>query len=96
MTINLSEIKFEYDFFSLPMPNGDTLILNKVDENIKGTVIDSINIVVATESGSVNVPTAIGMKNPYFTLNSNYTEYLGKVLTSDNLQYCYLEISEDG
>ena len=32
MTINLSEITFSYDFFSLPLPKGNTLIMNLVDE----------------------------------------------------------------
>ena len=101
MTIDLSEIEFSYDFFSLPLPSGDTLIMNKVDESIayngEDVKIDAINIVVAKEDGSGNVlcSSVIGMSNDYFTLTSGYPEYMGKVLTSENMQYCTMELVED-
>lgn len=101
MIIDLSEIEFVYDFFSLPLPNGNTLIMNKVDEDflINGdeTIIKGINIVVALEDGSGNVlcSSVIGMSNDYFTINSGYPEYVGKTLTSDNMKYCTMEILEN-
>lgn len=101
MTIDLSEIEFEYDFFSLPLPSGNTLILNQIDESIlsngKETEIKGINIVVAIEDESENVmcSSVIGTTNDYFTLTTGYSEYLGKTLTSDNMQYCTMEIAED-
>lgn len=101
MIIDLSEIEFVYDFFSLPLPNGNTLIMNKVDEDflINGdeTIIKGINIVVALEDGSENVlcSSVIGMSNDYFTINSGYPEYVGKILTSDNMKYCTMEILEN-
>lgn len=101
MTINLSEITFSYDFFSLPLPKGNTLIMNLVDECIASdgeeTSIKGINIVVALEDGTGNVgcSSVIGMSNDYFTLTSGYPEYMGKVLTSENMQYCTMEIVED-
>lgn len=101
MTVNLSEIEFDYDFFSLPLPDGNTLIMNQVNEdfltNGDETVVKGINIVVALEDGSGNVlcSSVIGMPNDYYTINSGYTEYVGKTLTSDNMKYCTMEIPEN-
>ena len=101
MTINLSEVEFVYDFFSLPLPGGNTLIMNKVDEDFLSgddeSVVKGINIVVVPEDGSDNVycSSVIGMSNDYFTLESGYSEYEGKVLTTDNMKYCTMEISDD-
>ena len=101
MTVDLSEIEFDYDFFSLPLPDGNTLIMNQVDEdfltNGDEVVVKGINIVVALEDGSGNVlcSSVIGMHNDYFTINSGYPEYVGKTLTSDNMKYCTMEIPEN-
>lgn len=100
MTIDLSEVEFTYDFFSLPLPDGNTLVMNKIDEDIlidEEAVINEINIVVALEDGSGNVlcSSVIGMPNDYFTINSGYLEYVGKTLTSDNMKYCTMEIPEN-
>lgn len=101
MTVNLSEIEFDYDFFSLPLPDGNTLIMNQVNEDFLAngdeTVVKGINIVVALEDGSGNVlcSSVIGMPNDYYTINSGYTEYVGKTLTSDNMKYCTMEIPEN-
>ena len=101
MTIDLSEVEFKYDFFSLPLPDGNTLIMNQVDEdfltNGDEVVVKGINIVVALEDGSENVlcSSVIGMPNDYFTINSGYPEYVGKTLTADNMQYCTMEIPEN-
>lgn len=100
MIIDLSQIEFFYDFYSLPLPSGDTLILNSVDENFTidnvDTEIKCINLVVALEDGSASysVPSIIGMKNQFFTLNTDYTEYEGKRLNIDNIKYCKLEVED--
>lgn len=100
MIIDLSQIEFSYDFYSLPLPSGDTLILNSVDENFTvnnvNTEIKCINLVVALEDGSVSyaVPTIIGIKNQFFTLDTDYTEYKGKRLSIDNIRYCKLEVED--
>lgn len=101
MTVDLSEVEFDYDFFSLSLPDGNTLIMNQVDEdfltNGDEVVVKGINIVVALEDGSGNVlcSSVIGMPNDYFTINSGYPEYVGKTLTSDNMKYCTMEIPEN-
>lgn len=101
MTVDLSEIEFAYDFFSLPLPEGNTLIMNQVGEDIltngDEVVVKGINIVIAREDGSGNVlcSSVIGMLNDYFTINSGYLEYVGKTLTSDNMKYCTMEILEN-
>ena len=97
MIIDLSEVTFTYDFFSTPLPDGNTLILNKIDEDFmsedKETVIKGINIIVALADGSANMlcSSVIGTTNDYFRLSTNYEEYKGKAMTSDNMQYCFLE-----
>ena len=59
------------------------------------TIIKGINIVVALEDGSGNVlcSSVIGMPN-IISINSGYPEYVGKILTSDNMKYCTMEFRE--
>ena len=102
MTVLLSDITFDYDFFSIPLPDGSLLILNQIDESLqvenKDIKINGINIVVSPYDGTGNVlcSSVIGTGNDYFTLTTDYEEYKGKVLTTDNLKYCYLEMKENG
>jgi hypothetical protein len=101
MTIDLSEVTFNYDFFSLPLPDGNTLIMNLIDEDFltdkEEVMIKGVNILVALEDGSANVlcSSVIGMKGTYFTIKTGYPEYEGKTLTSDNMKYCTMEITEN-
>lgn len=103
MELILSEIQFDYDFFSTVMPNGYTLIINKIDEELTtsdGNVtanIKRLNIVITdTEDGNdILCSSVIGIGNEYLMIKSGYTEFLGKVLTEDNMKYCTLEIVED-
>ena len=101
MTLNLSEVEFDYDFFSLPLPSGNTLIMNKIDEDFAEggteTAVKRVNIAVALEDGSavVSCTSVIGMPCPYFTINSGYAEWQGKVLDADNMQYCTMEIPDN-
>lgn len=103
MTLDLSEVEFTYDFFTTTMPDGSTLILNKISEDFltsdekEDTVIKRINIIVSPVDGSDNIicSSVIGIGNDYLMLSSDYTSYLGKVLTEDNMKYCTLELYED-
>lgn len=101
MTIDLSTIVFENDFFSLPLPSGDTLVLNKIDEDLKdGSNEAKINhitllIIDAVTEENIICSSVIGFSNPYFTLTSNYKEYLGTTLNKDNKDFCYLEVNDE-
>lgn len=104
MTVDLSGATFEYDFFSIPLPSGDTLIFNLLNEDLKSdtmlgenstTKINRINIVVAKEDSNENALPVIGIENEQFKIYSEYEEYQGKTLDKDNIAYCVLEIFED-
>lgn len=100
MILDLSKITFINDFASFDMPSGDTLLLNKINESIlydtdKLANIDVINLQVVSEDNSYTYcPSVIGMKNDILSINTEYTYYEGKVLTSENMKYCTLEIYE--
>lgn len=93
MIIDLSKIEFTYDFFSSTMPDGSTLILNNISEDI----IKQINILIQPIDGSANIlcSSVIGCGNDRIRIKSDYSEYLGKVLTEDNMKYCTIEMYED-
>jgi hypothetical protein len=100
MTINLSEVTFDYDFFTSTMPDGNLLILNRVSEDFfidnEEVKIKGINIVVSLSDidTAVLCSSVIGIDNGYFILTTKYKEYLGKPLTEDNMQYCTIELPE--
>lgn len=101
MTLNLAEIEFDYDFFSTTMPDGSLLILNKVSESLpskNGEVeIKGINIIIQPLGAEEYLicSSVIGMSNDYLSLNSDYPDLLGHVLTEDNLEYCTMELFEN-
>lgn len=100
MTINLSEVTFSYDFATIPLARNGTLILNKINESLSyedDTVrIEGINLVVLTEDEEeILYPSVIGTSNEYFSLLTKHTEYMGKTLNSENIQYCTLEIADE-
>lgn len=101
MTIDLSEVEFSYDFFSSTMPDGGTLVLNKVSESMlvgNDTVnVNAINIVIVDPETGENTlcSSVIGIGNDKILLSSEYTEYLGAVLTEDNMKYCTIEMYEE-
>lgn len=99
MTYELSNVEFTNDFFSLSLPDGSTLVMNRVSEALlneeEETEIKGVNIVVVTEDVNVRCSSVVGTGNSYFTLSSDYSTCLGKALTSDIMPYCYLEIPED-
>lgn len=100
MTIDLSKVSFINDFFSLDMPSGNLLILNKINENllVKGeeSSIQGINVIVVVypTGESVKCPSVIGVSNEYLSITSDYPEYLGKVLTEETMKYSYIILPE--
>lgn len=100
MTINLSEITFDNDFFETVMPNGKFIILNRINESIatstRGDVaVKTINIAVASEEGEYdNCTSIIGMSCDYYELTSDHKEYEGSPLDEDNMAYCTVEVYE--
>jgi len=102
MTIDLSQVDFSYDFFASTMPDGSTLVLNNVSEDFKDsnaivTEVKQINILIQPSDGSSNLlcSSVIGTGNDRFILTSGHSEYLGKVLTEDNMKYCTIEMYEE-
>lgn len=98
MTIDLSKVTFTNDFFSTMLPDGDLLVLNKVDEDfLSGTaecIIKAINIEIQSEDEAISCPCVIGLGNDLMQINTDYKEYEGKVLTPDNMMYCTIEVYE--
>ena len=101
MTLDLSKIEFVSDFFSVSMPDGSTLILNKISEDFiagdKNMVVKQINIIVSpfNSEESIICSSVIGTENDYFKLVSGYAEYLGQILDEDTMKYCTIEIKEE-
>lgn len=103
MIIELSEVVFENDFFKLDLPNGSVLTLNKIDEDMatvdSNVKIDRINLQITSfdEDGNesyLSCPCAIGLGNDILIIKTDYSEYEGKVLTSENMRFCTIEIYE--
>lgn len=101
MTINLSSVTFTNDMYTLSLEDGGYLILNRVDEdfivNKVETKIKRINIerVIINDDNTYTTKVCtsiIGMSDDIITLDTPYKEYLGKVLTEDNMEYCSLEV----
>lgn len=100
MTIDLSLIEFENDFFQTELPDGSILALCKLDEAIASdegdVVINNILLQLTdTEENITTIPSVIGMSKGSISLLSDYEELLGQVLTSENLSKCTIEVSED-
>jgi hypothetical protein len=98
MIINLDSIEFENDFFSITLPDGSLLVLNKVDENFtadeEDCVVKAINIEIQKEEEYITCPCVIGLGNDILQINTDYKEYEGEVLTPDNMGYCTIEVYE--
>lgn len=99
MTIDLSQITFDYDFFSAPMPDGSMLILNRIDEDMDdgtGTAsVKAINVVIAElGGGSTLCSSVIGMGNSRLMITSAHEELLGKTLTEENMASCFIEMED--
>lgn len=100
MTIELDSITFTNDFFSVALPDGSTVIINKVDEdfiteNDDECTVQAITIEVQDLDGNIiSCPCVIGMSNDIMEIATKHTEYEGEVLTPDNMGYCTIEIYE--
>ena len=100
MVLDLSKVTFDYDFFTSTMPDGNQLVLNKINEDFisssKETEINGINIIVEllSTNESVLCSSVIGTSNDYIAVISDYEELQGKTLTTDNMKYCTLEMFE--
>lgn len=100
MIYNLSEATFENDFYALDIADGSTVIFNKVDEQIAVGAnelnVNAVNIAVIDSDGNyIDGVNVIGESNEFYTLATEYKEYLGLPLNKDNIQYCTLEVSDD-
>lgn len=100
MIYNLGEATFENDFYSLDISDGNTVIFNIVDEDIayntEELVVNAINIAVIDSNGNyIDGVNVIGESNEFYTLTTDYKEYLGLPLNKDNIKYCTLEVSDD-
>lgn len=98
MTIDLSKVEFVNDFFTVTLPDGNLLVLNKVDEDFMADdaecIVKAINIEVQKDSEYVTCPCVIGLGNDIMQINTEYKEYEGEVLTPDNMGYCTIEVYE--
>ena len=99
MTIDLAKIVFDNDIFVASLPDGSTIILNKVDEDFSSsygeTVVKAINIEKQDIYGNSTVcPFVIGLGNDMIQIKTDYKEYEGDVLTPENMMYCTIEVYE--
>ena len=103
MIINLSEIIFENDFFSVSLPDGSSLVFNEINEELvtlDNKVIDIHNIniqkVITGSTGEeyIDCSVAIGSRNTILGIYTTYTEYESALLNSNNMKYCTMEVFE--
>lgn len=104
MTVNLSEVEFTSDLWEIETENGNTLILNKVNEEFTmqiddvnyDTKVNRINIAVLPEGEEQQIVcgSIIGIKDEYVTVISDYPELQGKLLTEDNMEYCSIVVED--
>jgi hypothetical protein len=100
MIVDLSKVTFTNDFFSLPLPEGSTLVLNKIDESLlheeSSAVIKEITIEIWTiEEQVIHCPCVIGLGNDLMQITTDHKEYEGKVLTPENMEFCTIEVYGD-
>lgn len=104
MTVNLSEVEFTSDLWEIETENGNTLILNKINEEFTmqiddvnyDTKVNRINIAVLPEGEEQQIVCEgiIGIKDKYVTVISDYPELQGKLLTEDNMEYCSIVVED--
>lgn len=98
MTYNLSEAIFNNDFYSVELEDGAVIALNVIDEDMVShnneLIVNVINVVYISIEGVQEITSnVIGVETPYYTITTEYKEYLGKVLSKDNIQFCKLEVN---
>ena len=107
MKIDLSAVPFTNDMFAIDIPINKTLLLNKVDEWLKSStpdeegnfpeaVVKRVNIEVTDNNSGekIRCPCVIGLSNDILSLDTEYTECLGDVLTDENLDKCTITVFE--
>ena len=98
MTVTLANVEFINDYFSMTLPDGSLLALNKVDEDFLSDsnecIVKAINIEVQKEGEFISCPCVIGLGNEIMQINTEHKEYEGEVLTPDNMGYCTIEVYE--
>lgn len=99
MTIDMAKVNFVNDFFSTILPDGSTIVLNKLDEDFPvdnmSCPVKAVNIEIRlTDDTVVPCPCVIGLGNDLMKVNTDYTEYLGDALTPENMVYCTIEVYE--
>lgn len=102
MTLILKDITFINDFFYIDTPDGDILVLNKVQEELtianravnQSLHIDNINIGIQTDDKFIKCPCVIGMGNQFIKIETDYKTLEGAVLTSENMEYCTITVYE--
>ena len=105
-TIDFSLVTFNNDFFEYSLEDGGILRMDRLDEDFKsdetGTelVLDTFNIEIVTldedENETVTPLSAIiGLEYNGYKIQTDYPEYEGKVLTSENFAYCYMEVGSE-
>lgn len=102
MVINLSDITFENDIFTIDLNDGGLLVLNNIDEALLPenaeyeTNIKVINIEVIDREGNIKpCSNVIGLESNNIYIGTKYTEYNGSALNKDNLRYAFIEVKED-
>ena len=107
MVISLEAVTFENDIFTFVLPDNNTLTLNKIDEvfetqkqarsaDTETTVFDRINVQVTrqNEDGTTELletACTVGNSCDLYRISTDYKEYNGQVLNSQNMPYCKME-----
>ena len=108
LKLDLKEVVFTNDFFTVGLPDGNTLIMNVIDECILSyeteteteTEIKGINIQIYTpdfeQSGTyTNGSNVIVVNSPLYKITTEHKEFEGMTLNSENIKYCVLEYGND-
>ena len=99
MIFDLSKVEFVNDVFKYEMESG-TLIFYAVNESIKRDDLEVPikRVVVAIEDLSENqtiLSSIIGLEKDGYLVSSNDSALEGKMLTTDNIASCTLEIPDE-
>lgn len=104
MTVNLSEVVFTSDYWEIETENGNTLILNRINEQFQveidgvmnETTVKRINIAVLFSDTTEQTICCgiVGVKDRYVTVISDYPEVQGELLTEDNMKLCSILVED--
>lgn len=102
MTLNLSNVTFDNDFFNKSLANGGMLVLNNVNESLRAVgetsdvVISIVNIVIiSAEEDIYSCPCIIGLDSELVKIKTDHKEIEGSPLTEENMKFCTLEVSDE-